>query len=184
MRCKFCSNPDTWSPCSGEMVSSKDIAAQLRRCGVLSDASSCVCSAAAAPPTPCLLSAGARLCLVASAACNWRFRMPLAPADESAHHVLLFLAACSVAPYLRPGGGGVTCSGGEPLLQPHFTSAVFQEAHALGLTTCLDTTGQGTKRQHWDHVLPHTDMVSAAGNAPDVSCRQRPLNNSTRGCIL
>ena len=33
MRCKFCSNPDTWSPCSGEVVSSKDIAAQLHRCG-------------------------------------------------------------------------------------------------------------------------------------------------------
>lgn len=31
MRCKFCSNPDTWSPCAGEVVSSKDIAAQLRR---------------------------------------------------------------------------------------------------------------------------------------------------------
>jgi len=32
MRCKFCSNPDTWSPCSGELVSSKGIAVQLRRC--------------------------------------------------------------------------------------------------------------------------------------------------------
>lgn len=64
-----------------------------------------------------------------------------------------------MAPYLRPGGGGVTCSGGEALLQPQFTAAVFQEAHALGLTTCLDTTGQGTKHNSWDVVLPHTDMV-------------------------
>jgi hypothetical protein len=69
------------------------------------------------------------------------------------------LSCCSVAPYLRPGGGGVTCSGGEALLQPQFTAAVFQEAHALGLTTCLDTTGQGTKHNSWDVVLPHTDMV-------------------------
>jgi hypothetical protein len=37
MRCAFCSNPDTWSSCSGEAISSKDVAHQLRRfvpCGV------------------------------------------------------------------------------------------------------------------------------------------------------
>lgn len=35
MRCAFCSNPDTWTPCGGDPVSSKDIALQLRRCAMV-----------------------------------------------------------------------------------------------------------------------------------------------------
>jgi len=53
---------------------------------------------------------------------------------------------------------GLTISGGEALLQPHFVSAVFQGAHEHGLSTCVDTTGQ-CPRQYWDLVLPHTDLA-------------------------
>lgn len=56
--------------------------------------------------------------------------------------------------------GGVTVSGGEPLAQPEFVTALFGELHRLGVRTALDTSGAGSlpaARQ----VLAHTDLVLA-----------------------
>lgn len=44
-------------------------------------------------------------------------------------------------PFYRRSGGGVTLSGGEPLLQPEFASALLQAAKRAGINTALETAG-------------------------------------------
>jgi pyruvate formate lyase activating enzyme len=43
---------------------------------------------------------------------------------------------------LKISQGGITISGGEPVLQNAFTTRVFRRCKALGLHTCLDTSGR------------------------------------------
>lgn len=62
------------------------------------------------------------------------------------------------APFYGPSGGGVTLSGGEPLLQAAFSAQVLALVRAQGISTALDTCGFAP-REALDAVLPHTDTV-------------------------
>jgi pyruvate formate lyase activating enzyme len=64
----------------------------------------------------------------------------------------------SYLPFMRATGGGVTVSGGEPLLQASFVAALFQECRRLGIHTALDTSGYATEAAA-RAVLPYTDLV-------------------------
>ncbi|MFE3633579.1 pyruvate formate-lyase-activating protein [Streptomyces sp. NPDC059168] len=60
--------------------------------------------------------------------------------------------------FLVTAGGGVTLTGGEPLLQPAFTGAVLRRCREAGLHTALDTSGLLGARAT-DGLLAATDLV-------------------------
>ena len=54
--------------------------------------------------------------------------------------------------------GGITLTGGEPLLQAEFVSELFKECHKRGINTCLDTSGS-ILNDSVKEALSHTDRV-------------------------
>jgi len=60
--------------------------------------------------------------------------------------------------FYKNSGGGVTVSGGEPLSQSAFVSALFAECKNEGLQTALDTSGYA-KWKHIQAVLPFVDLI-------------------------
>lgn len=60
-------------------------------------------------------------------------------------------------PYFRRGQGGVTFSGGEPLLQVDFLIAVSKKLKEQGIHIALDTAGVGIGK--YEEVLKYIDLV-------------------------
>jgi len=54
--------------------------------------------------------------------------------------------------------GGVTVSGGEPLLYADFVCSLFDKCHKVGIHTCLETAGYAPESVLWQ-VLRSTDYV-------------------------
>lgn len=61
--------------------------------------------------------------------------------------------------YMDNSGGGVTVSGGEPLLQAPFVTELFKELKSLGIHTALDTAGSLPISNEIKELLKYTDLV-------------------------
>jgi pyruvate formate lyase activating enzyme len=62
-------------------------------------------------------------------------------------------------PYMTSSGGGITASGGDPILQPDFVASLFEASHAEGIHTALDTSGLTRITPEVTTLLAHTDLV-------------------------
>ena len=94
--------------------------------------------------------------------------------------------------------GGITATGGEPLMQLDFLTELFQKAKKQGIHTCLDTSGIMYRKERQLHGIyrnydaeklhsdaDHTDQGGGVGNYPAVrACdRQGGSGNQERRTI-
>ncbi|SDI42103.1 pyruvate formate lyase activating enzyme [Pseudobutyrivibrio sp. 49] len=75
----------------------------------------------------------------------------------------LLKKALRFKPYWKKDGG-ITVSGGEPLLQIDFVLDLFKKAKAQGISTCIDTAGQPFTHDEpfyskWKELMSLTDIV-------------------------
>lgn len=91
-------------------------------------------------------------------------------------------ALASYSAPLRAMGGGLTISGGEPLVQAHFTKRLFASAKQMGLHTALDTSGfLGTRAD--DDYLRYVDLVLLDIKSWDRATYHRTTGQDVRPTI-
>ena len=61
--------------------------------------------------------------------------------------------------YIIPSDGGVTVTGGEPLIQVKFIIELFKKLKEEGINTCIDTSGMFAISEDIKEVLKYTDLV-------------------------
>ena len=59
--------------------------------------------------------------------------------------------------FIDQSGGGVTFSGGEPMLQPEFLLETLRLCKAVGYHTTVDTSGCALSKD-FDSIIPYTDL--------------------------
>ena len=82
--------------------------------------------------------------------------------------------------------GGITVTGGEPLMQIGFVTELFEAARKEGIHTCLDTSGITFRRGHTeklDRLLDVTDLVMLDIKEIDDE-KHRELTGHSNAAIL
>lgn len=84
--------------------------------------------------------------------------------------------------FYENSGGGVTLSGGEPLMQSEFCAEILQKLKAEGINTAVDTCLFATRTQ-LDRVLTYTDTFLVDVKAIDADVHKE-LTGQSNDCIL
>ena len=79
-------------------------------------------------------------------------------------------------------GGGITLSGGEPLMQPDFALRILSLAKSQGVHTCIETSGSG-RIEDFLRLAEHTDIFLTDYKLTDEQKHIEMTGVSNRGII-
>lgn len=151
LRCAWCQNPETMGTASPALMVSPD---SCSGCGA------CVpeCPHGALTRTDDGIGydrAQCRACFACVPVCYFGARKP---SGKDMELDAVFAEVMKDESFFRASGGGLTLSGGEPLLQDDFCRDLLAKAKTAGIHTAVETAGN-VPAAAFDKVLPHTDLV-------------------------
>jgi glycyl-radical enzyme activating protein len=132
LRCRWCHSPESISP-RPELIYHES---RCLYCGAC--VAACKNGALTSPGLPC--SSDCKECLACSRACP---SGALRVCGETITARALLEQFARDRDYFTHSAGGVTLSGGEPLLQPEFALALLSGCRDMGIDTAVETCGCG-----------------------------------------
>jgi pyruvate formate lyase activating enzyme len=151
LECQWCSNPECISP-HPEVGLISTLCTRCGKCAEICPEGALVYDEGKLPGIDRKQCTGCGIC---SSVCSYQalvlYGKPM-NADE------VFAAVNRDKMFYQASGGGVTISGGEPLLQPEFLCDLFEKCRRAGIHTCMETSGYAAESA-LRRVLPYTDYV-------------------------
>ncbi|HEY97895.1 MAG TPA: glycyl-radical enzyme activating protein [Dehalococcoidia bacterium] len=151
LECQWCSNPECISPLP-EVGFIKTLCTRCGRCAGVCPEEALVYEEDKLPSIDRERCTG---CGVCSSVCDYE-ALVLYGKQMSVDEV--FDAVNRDKMFYDASGGGVTVSGGEPLLQTEFVCELLEKCRQAGIHTCMETSGF-TAGSALRQVLPYTDYV-------------------------
>lgn len=155
LRCEWCSNPESWMPYVQVGVY-KTKCISRKKCGLCEEA---------CPKENVLNFTRGKLTSIDRSKCtNCLSCYDACPSDAIKQWgKVMSVEECMKEirkdiGYYERSGGGVTVSGGEPLLQSDFVAELFKACKEEGIHTCCESTFY-TEWNEIEKILPYTDLI-------------------------
>lgn len=151
LECQWCSNPECISPRS-EVGFIKNLCTKCGKCAGVCPEGALVYEEGKLPYIDRKRCTGCGAC---SSVCSYE-AIVLYGKEMNADEV--FDAVNRDKMFYQASGGGVTVSGGEPLLQPEFVRDLLEKCRRDGIHTCVETAGCASESALRE-ILPFTDYI-------------------------